>query len=85
MSMALSNTTHYSITDEEFSQFKTLLYDESGITLSEHKKTLLVSRLTKRLRKLELKSFTDRILRLCGAWGEWRGRVCPDAGLALNE
>lgn len=59
MSMALSNTTHYSITDEEFSQFKTLLYDESGITLSEHKKTLLVSRLTKRLRKLELKSFTE--------------------------
>ncbi len=59
MSMALSNTTHYSITDEEFSQFKTLLYDESGITLSDHKKTLLVSRLTKRLRKLELKSFTE--------------------------
>ncbi len=57
--MSVTNTTHYSISDQEFSQFRELLYTESGINLSEHKKTLLVSRLTKRLRKLELKSFSE--------------------------
>lgn len=57
--MALFNITHYSITDQEFSQFRTLLYEESGINLSEHKKTLLVSRLTKRLRSLEMQTFSE--------------------------
>lgn len=57
--MAFPNITHYSITDQEFSQFRALLYEESGINLSEHKKTLLVSRLTKRLRKLEMQTFSE--------------------------
>jgi len=57
--MSLSTTVHYTISDEEFSKFRELLYDESGINLSDHKKTLMVSRLTKRLRKLELQSFSE--------------------------
>ena len=47
----------YSITPKEFEQFRALIYQECGISLNESKKTLLVSRLSKRLRTLELDSF----------------------------
>lgn len=49
----------FSITAEEFSRFRTLIYDESGISLSEQKRTLLASRLSRRLRDLELATFSD--------------------------
>jgi chemotaxis protein methyltransferase CheR len=48
-----------SITTEEFQRFRTLIYDESGISLSEGKKSLLTSRLSKRLRDLDLATFSD--------------------------
>ena len=47
----------YSITPKEFEQFRALIYQECGISLNESKKPLFVSRLSKRLRKLELNSF----------------------------
>ena len=47
----------YSITPKEFEQFRALIYQECGISLNDSKKTLLVSRLSKRLRTLELDSF----------------------------
>ncbi|MEO5865261.1 MAG: protein-glutamate O-methyltransferase CheR [Nitrospiraceae bacterium] len=47
----------YSISPKEFEQFRALIYQECGISLNESKKTLLVSRLSKRLRTLELDSF----------------------------
>ena len=47
----------FSITADEFKRFRTLIYDESGISLSEQKQTLLASRLSKRLRDLDLASF----------------------------
>jgi chemotaxis protein methyltransferase CheR len=49
----------YSITAEEFQRFRTLIYDESGISLGEQKKSLLASRLSKRLRDLELATFSE--------------------------
>ncbi len=57
--MSLPNTTHYEISNEEFVRFRELLYQESGINLSDHKRTLLVSRLTKRLRTLNMHSFGE--------------------------
>ena len=48
---------NYTITPKEFEQFRALIYQECGISLNESKKTLLVSRLSKRLRTLELDSF----------------------------
>ena len=45
------------ITDREFDQFQKLIYEQVGITLGEQKKTLIVSRLSKRLRELALPSF----------------------------
>lgn len=47
----------YTISSKEFEQFRELIYQECGISLSDNKKTLLVSRLSKRLRTLELDSF----------------------------
>lgn len=47
----------YAMTDEEFQRFRRLVYQESGIALSANKKALLVSRLSKRLRELGLKTF----------------------------
>lgn len=45
------------LTDREFEQFRTLIYQESGISLSDGKRSMVVSRLTKRLRELGLTSF----------------------------
>jgi len=44
---------------DEFERFRALIYGESGIALSEQKRTLLASRLTKRLRDLGLETFSD--------------------------
>ena len=51
--------TEYGITDKEFKLFSALVYKESGIRLSDNKKALLVSRLSKRLRALGLDSFKE--------------------------
>jgi len=45
------------ITNQEFNQFASLIYQQVGIALEDQKKTLLVSRLGKRLRQLELPTF----------------------------
>ncbi len=47
------------ITETEYTQFQAFIYEQVGITLSGDKKTLLVSRLGKRLRALELSSYQD--------------------------
>lgn len=49
----------YTITDAEFERLRSLVYRECGIHLSDSKKSLLVSRLAKRLRALGLTSFQD--------------------------
>lgn len=49
----------YPITTEEFQRFRKLIYDKSGISLSDQKKSLLASRLSKRLRDLELTTFSE--------------------------
>ena len=48
-----------SISTEEFHRFRTLIYDESGISLSDQKRTLLASRLSKRVRDLGLETFSE--------------------------
>lgn len=47
------------INDKEFRLFRDLIYDEVGINLTENKKSLLISRLTKRLIALNINSFSD--------------------------
>lgn len=49
----------YSITQEEFQRFRALIYGESGISLTDQKRTLLTSRLSKRVRELGLRTFSE--------------------------
>jgi len=47
------------LTDKEFKLFRELIYQHTGISLSEHKRALIYSRLGKRLRKLGLTRYLD--------------------------
>ncbi|MBE9515737.1 MAG: protein-glutamate O-methyltransferase CheR [Proteobacteria bacterium] len=47
------------LTDKEFNNFRKLIYRETGISLSEHKRALVMSRLAKRLRLHGLPSYKD--------------------------
>lgn len=49
----------YAISTEEYQRFRRLIYDKSGIALGDRKQTLVESRLSKRLRELGLKTFSD--------------------------
>jgi chemotaxis protein methyltransferase CheR len=53
--MAVSDNS--SITDAEFAQFQRLIYQIAGISLADSKKVLLVGRLGKRLKALNLATF----------------------------
>lgn len=61
------NTT---LSDEEFALFKSLIYQQVGINLDTPKKTLLVSRLGKRLRELKLSTYKDYYDCVCSKEGE---------------
>ena len=58
------------LTDKEFELFKHLIYQQVGIKLDEPKKTLLVSRLGKRLRDLHLSSYQAYYDCVSGEGGE---------------
>ncbi|WP_207060807.1 protein-glutamate O-methyltransferase CheR [Motiliproteus sp. SC1-56] len=52
------------ISQKEFDQFRQLIFEQAGITLSDAKKRLVVGRLGKRLRHYRLQSFGDYFNRL---------------------
>jgi chemotaxis protein methyltransferase CheR len=60
------------ITEAEFMQFQTLLRGITGIHLSEFKKTLLVARLSGRLRARKMRTFSEyyKLLRMPGESAE---------------
>jgi chemotaxis protein methyltransferase CheR len=47
----------YSLSDREYAQFRALIYGKSGISLGDNKKSLVISRLSKRLRDLGMPGF----------------------------
>lgn len=49
----------FDLNEREFHLFKQLIYRETGIHMSDKKKKLLVARLSKRLRALNLDNFTE--------------------------
>lgn len=51
--------TGRTISDKEFKEFQSLVHREAGIWLSEAKKALLVGRLNKRLRALDMETYGD--------------------------
>ncbi|HWR68124.1 MAG TPA: protein-glutamate O-methyltransferase [Desulfomonilia bacterium] len=49
----------YDISDKEFQLFREIIYRETGIHMSERKRNLVVARLSKRLRALNLRGFSE--------------------------
>ncbi|VAW64922.1 Chemotaxis protein methyltransferase CheR [hydrothermal vent metagenome] len=49
----------FKITDGEFNSFRSFIYDHAGITLSDEKKNLVTSRLSKRLRHYSFNTFQE--------------------------
>ncbi|NTV94597.1 MAG: protein-glutamate O-methyltransferase CheR [Thiobacillus sp.] len=76
----MSNLT---ITDQEFSQLRRILYQNAGINLSDAKKVLVIGRLDKRLRSCGHSNFTT-YLRKIAAGDESELRIMVDL-LTTNE
>lgn len=49
----------YNISDREFQLFRNIIFRETGIHMSDRKRNMIVARLSKRLRALNLSSFSD--------------------------
>lgn len=58
------------ISDRDFTRLRTLIYAQSGITLSPDKKTMLELRIKRRLRSLELESYAQYCEYLFGDQGQ---------------
>ncbi len=71
------------ITDQEFAQLRRLLFDEAGISLADSKKTLVLGRLTKRLKITGNANFTGYLRQVVGGDAAER-RVMIDL-LTTNE
>ena len=50
---------HYEITDDEFNRLREFIHQSTGISLSEHKRALVCSRLAKRLRHYRLNTYSE--------------------------
>jgi chemotaxis protein methyltransferase CheR len=74
----------HEISDSEFKRLRTLLYDISGISLSDAKKVLLTGRLSKRLNALGLENYTQYIKYVTDAAHEDELRFMVDL-LTTNE
>ncbi len=72
------------ITDEEFALFQALIQKETGIQLPEVKRSLLVGRLARRVRDLELRTFGEYYRRVT-AEGDAAERVHLFDRMATNE
>lgn len=59
-------------TRRDFQQVRRLLYGRTGISLSESKQQMVYSRLSRRLRALQLPSFGEYLAYLEGHDGEWQ-------------
>jgi chemotaxis protein methyltransferase CheR len=49
----------FSITEKEFNLFRDIIYRQTGIQMTEKKRNLIVARLSKRLRALNLSNFSE--------------------------
>ena len=55
------------LTDSEFNELVRIIYDKTRIQMSEHKRALVTSRISKRIRALNMSSFKEYIDYLKGA------------------
>ena len=72
------------ISNAEFKQFKTWIYDVAGINLSEHKKALVMGRLASRMRHYQLEKYGDYFCLLTGGKQPVELQIAVDL-LTTNE
>ncbi len=75
---------NYSISDREFRKFKAFIFDIAGIDLADSKKTMVSSRLAKRLRHYALDSYSEYIELLDSGRYPQESRILTDI-LTTNE
>ncbi len=68
--MSTMDSATASLSDSEFSQLVDIIYENTRIKMGEHKRVLVSSRLTKRLKVNNLKSFSDYIAFIKSPKGE---------------
>ncbi len=56
---AMGEEKEFHFTDKDFSQIRSFVKQKTGINLSEGKRTMIYSRLVRRLRQLDLRKFSD--------------------------
>src|SRR5262249_43962510 len=56
---AVMPAAQFVLSDEEFYEFQTRILDQAGIALGESKRALVTTRVSRRLRRLGLRSFRD--------------------------
>jgi len=73
---SVADAAIWNLSDDLFDEFRSLIYREAGIALTDGKKQLFVSRMTGRLRELKLPSFNEyyRLVRDPSA-SEERGKM----------
>jgi chemotaxis protein methyltransferase CheR len=59
-----STSSEFVFTDSDFSRVRTLIHRRAGIALGEHKRQMVYSRLSRRLRELGLPEFSTYLARL---------------------
>jgi chemotaxis protein methyltransferase CheR len=62
--MAVQKTREFVFTDQDFDHIRTLVNQHTGIALAEGKREMVYSRLSRRLRQLQLERFGDYCARL---------------------
>jgi chemotaxis protein methyltransferase CheR len=67
---ALSPAAEFPFTQADFKTIADLVYEHSGIVLGDHKRDMVYSRLTRRLRALHLRTFREYCALLHGSSGE---------------
>lgn len=72
------------ISDKAFKDFRSFIYDVAGIDLSDDKKTLVTSRLGKRLRHYDLKNFSQYFDMVVADQPQGERQTCIDL-LTTNE
>jgi chemotaxis protein methyltransferase CheR len=74
----------HALTDKEFRQFQAFIFDVAGISMAAEKKTLVASRLTKRLSQLNLTRFDDYFSLISGGSSPHETQTAIDL-LTTNE
>jgi chemotaxis protein methyltransferase CheR len=82
---SILNDSRLTITDNEFRQLRQFIHEHTGIALSEHKRALVCSRLSKRLRHHGLQHYSDYYVLLVEHDPEGRELIAMINAITTNK